>query len=841
MAKPERRPGPGQGAAPLFPEPKAVGNLALVRIDADPPGRMGVCLTGVLLLTEAQSEERSGHAGNLELCSACDRLSQDLSKTYPGQEGEDDMASDGMAGSNAEDLFVELFCQVFGAGSAQFLTPQVPFQDIYGQGRRIDFAVKAVGERFAFEIDGVQWHHPEAVTIEKFEDDLLRQNSLVADGWKVFRWTDHEVIEHPERVKDQLARFLEKSPRFQAFEEYLPRQRGEALELRDHQQEALASLVRLRQEGKTIALLHHATGTGKTVTAIKDAKSLGGRTLFLVHRDELMRQALRQFRALWGEEPVGSFGGKCRDPQFNTVGTVQTVSRHLATFRPDEFDYLIIDEAHHAAAGTYRKVLGYFTPRFILGLTATPCRADEQSVLEIFQECAHRLDLKTAIELGELVPIRCVRVETNVDLSKVRFNQVDYRYRELEETIRVPARNRLIVDTYRKYVPGRRGVVFCVNVEHAREVASLFRQDGGIEARAVWGRMTIQERQEILAGFCEGRFPILCACDVLTEGWDCPEVEVLMMARPTLSKVVYLQQLGRGTRKAPGKESLVVFDFIDNASRYGQSWNLHKLAGKNTYRPGGLVLAPPGRAAEEEARIGQGGRPPAVLEIDVWEKGLQVIDIFRWQEEVEGMLSVVEVEMALHTSEGTIQDAVRSGRIKADHAVPIGERTAHFFRKDRLEEIRVALALPKATAENILDRFLECVREMTMSASYKPVLMLALLDTVDDTGTAEITKMVTAFRAFYLQRAMAGLVVEDPRVRMSQVETLSDEEVTRCAFVPFRKFEVPGFLEHDRDLSRVRFARPLWQRLSQPLRQEVRNICLEAIDRYFQRINPAPR
>ena len=168
---------------------------------------------------------------------------------------------------------------------------------------------------------------------------------------------------------------------------------------------------------------------------------------------------------------------------------------------------------------------------------------------------------------------------------------MQYNRKDIEETIAIPARDRLIVETYQQHVPGRKAVAFAVNVRHGEDLAAEFRRCG-VPAASVSGRMSNQDREQHLKAFSEGRLQVLCACDILNEGWDCPTVEVLLMARPTLSRVIYLQQLGRGTRKSPGKECLVVFDFVDNASQYNQSHTLHGVLGKSGYRRGGLVLAP---------------------------------------------------------------------------------------------------------------------------------------------------------------------------------------------------------------------------------------------------------
>ena len=172
--------------------------------------------------------------------------------------------------SGPEDIFVDLFVQVFGLEQVQKLTHDYPAEDIYGGGRFIDFALRTVDEKIAFEIDGLTWHLPGAVSVEKFEDDLLRQNSLVHQNWRVFRWSDRQLQEDPERVKEELALFLERISGIFSFDDFLPQQLGDLidLELRPHQEEALATLAAMRAEHKTIALLTHAQGTGKTIVAI---------------------------------------------------------------------------------------------------------------------------------------------------------------------------------------------------------------------------------------------------------------------------------------------------------------------------------------------------------------------------------------------------------------------------------------------------------------------------------------------------------------------------------------------------------------------------------------------
>lgn len=738
--------------------------------------------------------------------------------------------------SAPEDLFTDLFIQVFGLEKALLLVPQYPVRDIYEGSRFVDYALRTREENVAFEIDGLTWHVPDATSVEKYEDDLLKQNSLVYQKWRIYRWTDRQIAQEPDRVKLQLELFLERVPGLLSFDDFLPKQSGDVIELRTHQEGALSALDQMRVEGKTIALLDHATGAGKTVTAIADARRLGGRTLWLVHTRNLVNQTCKEFQRCWPEVETGRyFGGTHETDAYNLVGSMQSVADHLDEFAPTEFAYLVIDEAHHAAAATYQRVLEYFRPKFILGLTATSERADGQDLLELFRNSAHRLTLQEAVERGELVPIRCVRVETNINLNKVRFNQIQYNRGDIEQAIAIPARDRLIVDTYLQHVPGRKAVAFAVNVRHGENLAAAF-CNAGVPAASVSGRMTNREREQLLADFEADRLKVLCACDLLNEGWDCPAVEVLLMARPTLSRVIYLQQLGRGTRKAPGKECLIVFDFVDNASRYNQSLNIHRVLGINRYRNGGFVLAPQGLHNAEDEALNRGDRPTTVLEIGLWTKDYQQIDVFNWQQEVADMISLGDVERELAVAEGRVKSAVDRSQVAPDHVLQLGERTYIYFRRDRIEEIRVTIGAPKLQDHTLRDRFLQFVNEMDMAMSYKPVMLLAILQCNTDDGRARIAEVVQAFRQFYQDRKAAGLIVERPGARRTPIDELDDAGIQRLVLEqPFEKFERRQFLRYDRDLAYLRFVPRLWNQLEAADLQQIQAICQKSINDYYER------
>ena len=746
------------------------------------------------------------------------------------------------SGSSAEDLFIELFSETFGAEKAGYLYSQYHFYDIYQNSRYADFVLENGSHRVAIEIDDETSHNPKLVSQNKFYDDLLKQNSMVYLGWDVYRWAVRQMQIQPEAVKDELQVFLGSHPQFREIEDYLPQQRGKAfdgsqLELKKHQLEALKSLQAMRDNSETIALLYHATGTGKTVTAVMDAKSCGGRVLFLAHTQELVNQAAETFRKLWPSVTVGRYIEGMKQPNAHVVcGSVQSVALHLEQFRDDAFDYLIVDEAHHASADTYQKVLSYFKPSFTLGLTATPERTDDNKViLDIFKNTAHKLDIQTAVEIGELVPVRCIRIHTNIDLTKVRFNSVQYNIRDLESKIYVPERNRLIVDTWLQYVRGKRTVVFCASVKHAEQIAALF-AEAGIRAAAVSGGMKQSERREFQDKFVSREIQVLCACDLLNEGWDCPEIEVLFMARLTMSKVLYAQQLGRGMRLYEGKESLMVFDFVDNASQYNMPQPLHRLFKLKEYQPGQLAVAPGAKKAAEAELYAKGEKPEALIDWPVDALDYELVDIFNWQEESQGMISQLEFVRRVDVQTETIERYVREGKLVPDLVVPMSEhRSFKYFKEETLEKYAKEYGWTIIDDSNRKELFLDMIRQMDMSYSYKPVLIKALLLYADEKGRVKLDDIVSYFRSYYEGRRSAGLAVEKKNSIFAKGSYTDKEAERNILSNPFKRFEDMQMLHHTKTLGIVQVDESVWKKLSKAEKEEIEKICDEKLDQYYGR------
>ena len=746
------------------------------------------------------------------------------------------------SGSAAEDLFIDLFSEAFGAEKAGYLYSQYHFYDIYQNSRYADFVLENGSHRVAIEIDDEASHNKQLVSSGKFYDDLLKQNSMVYLGWDVYRWAVRQMQTQPDAVKDELQLFLGSHPQFKEIEDYLPAQKAKALdganlELKEHQKAALKALEQMRDNSETIALLYHATGTGKTTTAVLDAKRCGGRVLFIAHTQELLDQATKRFRELWTNTTVGRYCEVIKQPRAHVVcGSVQSVALHLDEFKDDEFDYLIVDEAHHAAADTYQKILSYFKPAFTLGLTATPERADDKSILEIFKNTAHKLDIQTAVEIGELVPVRCIRIHTNIDLTKVRFNSVQYNIRDLESKIYVPERNRLIVDTWMQYVRDKRTVVFCASVKHAQQIADLFREQG-IKSAAVSGSMKQSERREFQEKFVNRDIQVLCACDLLNEGWDCPEIEVLFMARPTMSKVLYTQQLGRGMRLYEGKESLMVFDFVDNASQYNAPYSLHRLFRLKDYQPGALAVAPSGKKTAEEELYARGEKPEALLDWPVDATDYELVDIFNWQEEAAGMISQMEFVRRVDVQTETIERYVREGKLVPDLVVPMSEhRTLKYFKEETLKKYAEQYGWTLIDDNNRKSVFMDMIRQMDMSYSYKPVLMKAILLYADDKGRVKLDDIVAYFRSYYENRRASGLPVEKKNSIFAKGGYTDKEAERNILANPFKRFEDMQMLRHTRTLGIVQVDESVWKHLTKEERAEIAAICDEKLNGYFARL-----
>ena len=336
------------------------------------------------------------------------------------------------------------------------------------------------------------------------------------------------------------------------------------MELKPHQIAAHAAIFEKLDAGVDSQLCALPTGTGKTFLAVAVSRSFK-RTLFVAHREELVRQTAETLSRVYPDVPVGFIRPGQHDIAEFTVGMVQTIHRRLNRIDPDEFDLVVIDEAHHSTAKTWREVAEHFRPRLRLGLSATPERLDGSDLSHLFSEISFEMSVASAISDGYLCAPLARQCLTSCSLSGVRTVGGDLNEGDLQAVIDVPERNQFIVDKYREHAPGRRAICFAVSIAHAQHITDAFIA-AGISADYVAGDSP--DRAEKLARFAAGEIQVLSSCMVLTEGFDDPGVDCVLLARPTKSRPLFAQMIGRGLRLFAGKSDCIVLDFTDNAGRH---------------------------------------------------------------------------------------------------------------------------------------------------------------------------------------------------------------------------------------------------------------------------------
>ncbi len=332
------------------------------------------------------------------------------------------------------------------------------------------------------------------------------------------------------------------------------------------QLEALRALEETRDAGSTAGLVVLATGLGKTwLSAFDSQRPEFRRILFVAHREEILAQAMRTFRGIRPSASLGYYTGSDKHPRADILfASIQTLGRerHLSRFDRNEFDYVIVDEFHHAAASTYRRLIGYLEPRFLLGLTATPERTDGADLLALCGDnLVYRRDVAEGIRDRLLCPFAYFGVPDDVDYDNIPWRSSRFDEQELTNHVATGARAQNALEQLRAH-GGTRTLGFCVSQRHADFMADYFR-DAGLRAVAVHAGGTSAPRAHSLEQLQAGDLDVVFAVDMFNEGVDLPDVDTILMLRPTESRILWLQQFGRGLRYRPGK-TLKVVDYIGN-------------------------------------------------------------------------------------------------------------------------------------------------------------------------------------------------------------------------------------------------------------------------------------
>ena len=347
-----------------------------------------------------------------------------------------------------------------------------------------------------------------------------------------------------------------------------------AINLRPYQSDAIAAIEQAAARGIRRPLIALPTAAGKTVIFVHGILRWGGRALVLAHRDELIEQAADKIRLI---DPSATLGiVKAQRDQHEApivVASVQTLSqpRRLQRIRRD-FSTIVVDEAHHATAETYRRILehlGSFADDgpLTLGVTATAERGDGATLGDVWQEIVYTRPLLAMIQEGYLCDLRAIQVHIAADLDQVHTRAGDLVASELDEALRAANAPAHAVAAYKEHAAGRKALLFTPGVRLAHDMAQAFRA-AGIPAEAIDGGTASTERHGVLSRLREGATRIVCNCAVLTEGFDEPSVDCIVVARPTKSRPLYVQMVGRGTRIWPGKEDCLILDLVGSTTRH---------------------------------------------------------------------------------------------------------------------------------------------------------------------------------------------------------------------------------------------------------------------------------
>lgn len=342
------------------------------------------------------------------------------------------------------------------------------------------------------------------------------------------------------------------------------------MELRPYQQEAKEAVKREWASGNRKTLLVLPTGCGKTIVfskLIEDQVRAGERGLILAHRGELLEQAADKLVTSTGLRcAVEKAEETCLNSWYRVVvGSVQSLQRdkRLEQFPHDYFDHIVVDEAHHCLSDGYQKVLSHFNTAKILGVTATPDRGDMRNLGAFFDSLAYEYTLPRAIKEGYLSPIKALTVPLQLDLSTVSMQNGDFKAADVGTALDPYLYQ--IADEMLKYAADRKTVVFLPLVKTSQKFCEILNQKG-FRAAEVNGES--KDRSEILQDFNSGKYNVICNSMLLTEGWDCPSVDCVIVLRPTKVRSLYSQMVGRGTRLAPGKDHLLLLDFLWHTERH---------------------------------------------------------------------------------------------------------------------------------------------------------------------------------------------------------------------------------------------------------------------------------
>jgi len=710
--------------------------------------------------------------------------------------------------------FEKSFSNAYGMNALRYLSREYSICDENGRNYFLDYLVRKKDRKIAVEENGVTYHHPQIIGVDRYRNQLRKQNTCALWGIKLFRFSSEDCAFN-NRIEDDIKYFFGND-----VEDFIDDglKIDRQVELYEHQAISLKEIQKRRADGIKAFLIVLPTAAGKSKIVEEDIKEFARtkhnfKGLILVPGVNVLLD--------WQERIHTSL------PELEDKIDIRTfayMARHYADVPVDYYNYMVVDEAHHAVAPVLKRVIQYYNTEFTVGLTATDQRPDKKKLEAVFGTYSTSLSLKEAMEKGVVAKANVYRIETNIDLSQVRFNGKDYVNADLEKKIRVTSRNELIVNVLKEYFTSgeaakRQGVIFCVNVSHANEMAKLLNK-ANIKAASYAGQT--KNHAEVIDDFRQKKIRFLCACNMISEGWDYPELGILVMARPTLSKVLYLQQIGRGLRKTDVKKNVFVIDVVDEYGAMVKACNMHSIFANAFYVPFGDIIRTDYKSGEMITIDGIEERIERITEVD----------INSFEDKYGDYLSQEQLAREYYVSTGTITSWIKKRKILPSIEYRFGSKTLYLFSQSDAEKYKRELNIKAHNDDTIKEDFFEFLEERDYSLSYKMPFMLAFVKHVNAIGDAKIEDVLGDYIAFYQDRLNRGLQI-DRRTCPYNGAMLSDSKaICRNMLTnPFEKFERKRFLYYSKDLGVISMNHALysqmgiadWNRIKEQLIQDLKN------------------
>ena len=712
--------------------------------------------------------------------------------------------------------FEKSFSNTYGMNALKYLTREYGICDERGKNYFLDYLVRTKNGKYAVEENGVTYHHPQIIGEEKYRNQLKKQNTCTLWGIKLFRFSTEDCA-FENRIEDDIKQYFGNDTS-EFVNDGIKIDRKVALY--EHQTVSLQEIRKRREAGIKAFLIVLPTAAGKSKIVEEDLREYAGnkqnfKGLILVPGVNILLD--------W-EERIKTSLPELKDKIEKK--TYAYMARHYTDVQPDYYDYLVVDEAHHAVAPVLKRVIQYFNTGFTIGLTATDQRPDKKKLETVFGTYSTSLSLKEAMEKEIVAKANVYRIETNIDLSQVRFNGKDYVNADLEKRIRVTSRNELIVNVLEEYFTSgeaglRQGVIFCVNVNHANEMAKLL-NSAGITSASYTGQT--KKPMDLMEKFKKKKIRFLCTCNMISEGWDYPELGILVMARPTLSKVLYLQQIGRGLRKTDGKKNVIIIDVVDEYGAMIKACNMHSIFANPYYVPFGDITR-------------TDYMPGDMIVIDGIEEKIERItevDVNSFEDKYGSYLSQEQVAREYFVSTGTITSWIKRKKMVPTVEYRFGSKSLYLFSPEDVEKYRKELDIKEHNDSTIKQDFFDFLEERDYSLSYKMPFMLAVIKYINSIGDAKIDDVLDDYIAFYQDRIRRGLQVDRSTCPYNE-EMLKDRKaICRNMLTnPFEKFERKRFLYYSKDLSVIAMNHALYSQMGKEDWDKVKTQLQEDLKNYY--------